>query len=170
MKQGLKESLKRLDRLVHIRQTYVSVAEAAVKQAESEVRHLQQADSEIAGNIQRTQAGIAYLQTAKGSEIHKDEKYIQALKEKRKLIHQSLALATGNLEKRRLEWTEAKKDQQIIEKLRERRLHQWEREDDVANQKTQDDVSIARYVRTRKALRHPETDDTERDVGSDSHK
>ena len=150
MKEGLKWSLKRLDRLVHIRQTYVSVAEAAVKQAEVEVRRLQQADSEIARNIQRTQAGIAYLQTATSNEIQTGEKYIQALKEQRKVIHQSLAVATGNLEKRRLEWTEAMKEQRIIEKLRERRLHQWEREDDVANQKTQDDVSIGRYVRTRK--------------------
>ena len=150
MKEGLKGDLKRLDRLVHIRQTYVSVAEAAVKQAEGEVRRLQQADSEIAGNIQRTQAGIAYLQTATSNEIQTGEKYIQALKEQRKVIRQSLAVATGNLEKRRLEWTEAMKEQRIIEKLRERRLHQWEREDDVANQKTQDDVSIGRYVRTRK--------------------
>jgi flagellar export protein FliJ len=150
MKEGLKGSLKRLDRLVHIRQTYVSVAEAAVKQAEVEVRRLQQADSEIARNIQGTQAGIAYLQTATSNEIQTGEKYIQALKEQRKVIHQSLAVATANLEKRRLEWTEAMKEQRILEKLRERRLHQWEREDDVANQKTQDDVSIGRHVRTRK--------------------
>jgi flagellar export protein FliJ len=149
MKEGLKGSLKRLDRLVQIRQTYVSVAEAAVKQAESEVRRLQQADSEIAGNIQHTQAGIAYLQTATSNEIQTGEKYIQALKEQRKVIHQSLAVAAGKLEKRRLEWTEAMKEQRIIEKLRERRLHQWEREDNVANQKIQDDVSIGRYVRTR---------------------
>jgi flagellar export protein FliJ len=150
MKEDLKESLKRLDRLVDIRQTYVSIAEAAVKQAEGEVRRLHEADSEIAGNIQRTQAGIAYLQTATSNEIQTGEKYIQALKERRKLVRQSLAVATGNLEKRRLEWTEAMKEQRIIEKLRERRLHQWEREDNVANQKTQDDVSIGRYVRTRK--------------------
>jgi flagellar export protein FliJ len=150
MKQGLKESLKRLNRLVHIRQTYVSVAEAAVKQAEGDVLRLQQAESEIVGNIQRTQAGIAYLQTATSNELQTAEKYIQALKEQRKLVHRSLAVATGKLEKRQVEWTEAMKEQQIIEKLRERRLHQWEREDDVANQKTQDDVSIGRYIRTRK--------------------
>jgi hypothetical protein len=41
------------------------------------------------------------------------------------------------------------KEQKVIEKLQERRLHQWEREDDVANRKAQDDVSIGRYVRTR---------------------
>ena len=101
------------------------------------------------GNIQTTQAGIAYLQTATAGQVQADEKYIQALTEQRKAIRQSLAVATSNLEKRRLEWTEAMKEQRIIEKLKERRLHQWEREADVANQKTQDDVSIGRYVRTR---------------------
>jgi flagellar export protein FliJ len=149
MKRGLKGSLKRLERLVHIRQTFVSVAEAAVKQAEGEVRRLEQADAELTGNIQHAQAGIAYLQTATGNEIQTGENYIRALKDQRKLIQQSLAIATGNLEKRRLEWTEAMKEQRIIEKLRERRLHQWVREDDVANQKIADDVSIGRYVRTR---------------------
>ena len=150
MKEDLKGNLKRLDRLVHIHQTYVSAAEAAVKHAENEVCRLEQADCELAGNIQHTQAGIAYLQSATGSEIQTGEQYIQALKEQRKLIHQSLAVATDNLEKSRLEWTEAMREQRIIERVRERRLHQWEREDEAANQKTQDDVSIGRYVRTRK--------------------
>lgn len=149
MSDRLKGSLKRLERLFHIRQTYVSVAEAGVKQAEGEVRRLENADQETAGNIQHTQAGIAYLKTASGNDIQTSEKYIQALKQQRKLIHQSLETATTNLVQRRSEWTEAMKEQKIIEKLQERRLHQSEREDDVANQKSQDDAFIGRYVRTR---------------------
>ena len=62
---------------------------------------LEKADSELAGNIQTTQAGIAYLQTGSGPRIQADEKYIQALTEQRKAIRQSLPVATGNLEKRR---------------------------------------------------------------------
>jgi flagellar export protein FliJ len=149
MKDGLKGSLKRLERLFQIRQTYVSVAEAGVKQAEGEVRRLESADAQVAGNIQDTQAGIAYLQSATGNDIQNGEKYIHALQQQRKVIQQSLETATSNLEQRRGEWTEAMRDQKIIEKLQERRLHQWEREDDVANQKSQDDVSVGRYVRTR---------------------
>jgi flagellar export protein FliJ len=149
MKDGLKGSLKRLERLSQIRQTYVSVAEAGVKQAEGEVRRLKTADTEVAGNIQDTQAGIAHIQTASGQDLQNGEKYIQALQHQRKLIRQSLETATGNLEQRRGDWTEAMREQKIIEKVQERRLHQWEREDDVANQKSQDDVSIGRYVRTR---------------------
>jgi flagellar export protein FliJ len=149
MNDGLKGSLKRLERLFQIRQTYVSVAEAGVKQAEGEVRRLENEDTQVAGNIQDTQAGIAYLRTATGQDIQNGEKYIQLLQERRKAIRQSLETATGNLELRRAEWTEAMREQKIIEKVQERRLHQWEREDDVANQKSQDDMSIGRYVRTR---------------------
>jgi flagellar export protein FliJ len=149
MSGGLKVSLKRLERLSQIRQTYVSVAEAGVKQAEGEVRRLETADAEAAGSIQSTQAGIAYLQTAAGRDIQNGENYIQALQQQRKIIRQSLETATGNLELRRGEWTEAMREQKIIEKVQEHRLHQWEREDDAANQKSQDDVSIGRYVRTR---------------------
>jgi flagellar export protein FliJ len=149
MSAGLKGSLKRLERLFHIRQTYVSVAEAGVKQAEGEVRRLENADAEAVGNIQHTQAGIAYLKTATGYDIQNGEKYIQALKEQRKVIHQSLETATTNLVQRRSEWTEAMKEQKVIEKLQERRLHQSEREDGLANQKSQDDAFIGRYVRTR---------------------
>ncbi len=54
------------------------------KQAEAEVQRLEKADSELAGNIQTTQAGIAYLQTATAGQVQADEKYIQALTEQRK--------------------------------------------------------------------------------------
>lgn len=149
MSDKFKGSLKRLERLFSIRQTYVSVAEAGVKQAEGEVCRLENADSEAAGQIQQTQAGIAYLKRATGSDLHTGERYIQALREQRKLIHLSLETATTNLTERRSEWTEAMKEQKIIEKLQERRLHQSEREDDVAMQKSQDDAFIGRYVRIR---------------------
>jgi flagellar export protein FliJ len=149
MKDGLRASLKRLQRLVEIKQTYVSVAEANVKQAEGEVRQLETAENEIAGNIQHTQAGIAYLQTFTGHDVQSGEKYIQALELQRKVIQQSLEKATSNLEGRRGEWTEAMREQKIIEKVQERRLHQCERDDDVTNQKSQDETSVGRYVRTR---------------------
>ena len=147
--KDLKASLKRLERLVQIKQTYVSVAEANVKQAEGEVHQLETAENAITGNIQHTQAEIAYLQTATGQDIQNSERYIRALEHQRKLIQRSLEIATGNLEQRRNEWTEAKRDQKVASRLQERRLHQWERENDTAQQKSQDDASIARYVRTR---------------------
>jgi flagellar export protein FliJ len=147
--KDLKASLKRLERLFQIRETYVSVAEAGVKQAEGEVRKLEAADTEVAGQIQHSKAEIAYLQTATAHGLQTGEKYISALETHRKAIRQSLEKAAGKLDERRREWTEAMREQKIIEKMQERRLHQWVREDDVANQKTQDDASVGRYVRAR---------------------
>lgn len=166
MSDRLKSSLKRLERLFHIRETYVSVAEAGVKQAEGEVRHLENQDTEVVGQIQHTQEGIAYLQTATGSDIQNGEKYIEALKEQRKLIHRSLETATTNLDHRRSEWTEAMKEQKIIEKLQERRLHQSKREDDVALQKAQDDAFIGSYVRTKRDAEIDRTEHRDTDTKS----
>jgi flagellar export protein FliJ len=149
MKDGLKASLKRLERLLQIRETYVSVAEAGVKLAEGEVRRIETAAAEVARNIQHTRAEIAYLKSATGEDVQNTETYMKALGHQQELIRQSLVTATTNLDKRRSEWTEAMREQKVIEKLQERRLHQWEREDDVATRKSQDDVSIGRYVRTR---------------------
>ena len=150
MKDALKASLKRLERLVQIRDTYVDAAEAGVKQAERELRGLEAAEREVAGNIQQVQAGIAYLKTATGHDVQVDDRYIQALSRQRKQLQQLLEKAADNLEHRRREWTEAMREQKIAAKLQERRLHQWEREGDTAQQKSQDDDAIARYVRTRR--------------------
>jgi len=150
MKDELKATLKRLERLAHIKQTYVSVAEANVKNAEGEVRQLETAETKIIGNIQNTQAEIAYLQTATGHDVQSGERYIRGLELQRTLIRQSLEKANINLEQRRKEWTEAMREQKIIEKVQERRLHQWERQDDAAGQKSQDEMSVGRFVRTRR--------------------
>ena len=149
MNDALKSNLKRLERLVRIRQTLSSAAEASVKQAEGEVRTLEAADGVTVGNIKDTQAGIAYLRTAAGEDVQRSQTYLQALEQQRKLIQQSLEAATDNLTNRRGEWTEARREEKIAENLQERRLHQWQRENDTEQQKSQDDVSIARYVRTR---------------------
>lgn len=149
MNDGQKASLKRLERLVQIKQTYVSVAEANVKTAEGEVRQLETDEQKIIGTIHDTQARIAYLQTATGQEVQSGEGYIKALELHRKAVQQSLVTATTNLEKRRGEWTEAMREQKIIEKVQERRLHQCERDDEVANQKSQDEMTVGRFVRNR---------------------
>jgi len=149
MNDGLKASLKRLERLIQIRQTYVSVAETAVKQAEKELRRLEVAEHELAGHIRHTQEGIAYLKSASGQDVQTDDAYIKELEKQRGLLQLSIEKATGNLEQRRREWTEAMREEKIASKLQERRLHQLERADDVAQQKAQDDAFIARYVRTR---------------------
>ena len=150
MKDELKATLKRLERLAHIKQTYVSVAEANVKNAEGEVRQLETAETKIIGNIQNTQAEIAYLQTATGHDVQSGERYIQALELQRRSIRQSLEKANLDLELCRTEWTEAMREQKMVEKVQEHRLHQWEHQDDAASQKSQDEISIGRFVRIRR--------------------
>ena len=149
MKDALKSGLKRLERLNEIRQTYVSVAEAGVKTAEGEVRQLEAADNTVAGDIEHTRAEIAYCHTATGHDLQSGEKYIAALNTQREVIQQSLEKANSNLEQRRHEWTEALREQKVIEKMQERRFHEWEHEDSVDIQKQQDDASIGRYVRAQ---------------------
>jgi len=128
VKDELKASLKRLGRLAQIKQTYVSVAEANVRNAEGEVRQLESAESKLTGNIQGKQAEIAYLQTATGHDVQSGERYIQALELQRRSM----------------------REQKMVEKVQEHRLHQWEHQDDAASQKSQDEISIGRFVRIRR--------------------
>src|SRR5438876_716864 len=74
----------------------------------------------------------------------------QALELQRRLIRKSLEKANLDIEQCRTEWTEAMREQQIVEKVQERRLHQWEHQDDAEGQKSQDEISIGRFVRTRR--------------------
>ena len=55
---------------------------------------------------------------------------------------------------------EAMRGRKVIEKVQERRLHQFERAGDATNQKTQDDASIGRCARAQKE-RLTELDRTE---------
>jgi flagellar export protein FliJ len=149
MTYGQKTSLKRLERLVQIKQTYTLCVQANVKIAEGEVRQLEKVEREITGSIRHTQAGIAYFQTAQGQEVQSGADYIKALELHRKVVKQSLEKATNKLEQRLSEWTEAMREQRIFEKVQERRLNQYKRDDEVAAQKLQDEISLGRYVRMR---------------------
>src|SRR5438552_4060271 len=113
MKDVSKSDLKRLERLLQIRQTYVSVAEAGVKAGEGEVRQLEAADTKAAQTIQDTRAEIAYRQTTTGHELQSGEEYIRALQDRRKVIQQSLENANSKLAERRSEWTEAMREEKI---------------------------------------------------------
>jgi flagellar export protein FliJ len=149
MKEIIKANLKRLERLVEIRDTYVSAAEAGVKLAEGELRRLQAAESDVAKSILNAQKEIAFMQTSTGHEVQTGERYIHALANQRKAILNSVEEAAAALEQRRREWTEAMREQKITSRLQNRRLRQAERETIVDQQKSQDEAFIARYVRRR---------------------
>ena len=149
MSDHLKSNIKRLQRLLQVRQMVAGVAEANVRETENQLQNLNHAQEEILGKIQMTRAEIAYSTTMSGEEVAIGEKRIQALHLRHKSIQQAVENARGKLEHRRREWVEARREQKIVEKIRERRLLEWERTEEVSKQKSVDDASIGRFIRSR---------------------
>lgn len=146
---SMREHLKRLGRLAQVRQTYVSVAEAGVKESESQLHSLRQRDDEVVGNIQATRAEIAYRPSLTGHDAQHGERYIKALENQRRMVRQSLERAQLKLEQKRLEWVEARREHKVVQKVQERRLLECNRKDDVEQQKAMDEVSIGRFIRSQ---------------------
>jgi flagellar export protein FliJ len=144
-----RRSLDRIQRLVEVRQTYVNVAEAAVREAEVLVRYFEEEAEKNARQIQATREEIAYLKTLTGHEVQAREKHIFSLNFKARQIAQDLEKAVQMLEKRRAEWRETMKDKKIVERVQERRLLEWERSVDVHEQKQVDEMSVGRHARNQ---------------------
>jgi flagellar export protein FliJ len=144
-----RRSLDRVERLVGVRQTYVTAAEAAVREAEVLVRYFEEAAETIARQIQQTREGIAYLKSLSGHEVQTREKHILSLNFKARQIAQDLEKAVQMLDKRRAEWRETMKDKKIVERVQERRLQEWERSVDVLEQKQVDEMSVGRHARNQ---------------------
>jgi len=142
-------SLERIERLVAVRHTYVAAAEARVREAEVFVRYLEGEAEKTARQIQQCREGIAYLKTLSGHEIQAREKHIFSLNFKARQIAQELEKAGELLDKRRAEWRETMKDKKIVERVQERRLHDWARSVDVKEQKAVDEMSVGRHARNR---------------------
>ena len=148
MSDDLRSSIKRLGRIVEVRHTYTTVAEAAFREAEGHVNRLIQADAEMERQIQAVRAEIAHSQGMTGRDVQGNEKYIEGLEFKRRKILQSIEKAKSFVEEKRTEWVERLRDERVIEKVQERRLHEWEREEELLKQKAMDDAFIGRFVRT----------------------
>ncbi len=142
-----RRSLERIERLVEVRQTYVTAAEARVKEAESLVRYFQEELEKNAREAQQTRREIAYLKTLSGFEIQAREKHILSLNFKARQLNVDLDKAGQQLEKRRAEWRETMKDKKIVERLQERRQQQWDHHVDVMEQKQVDEMSVGRFAR-----------------------
>ena len=142
-----RRSLDRIERLVEVRQTYVTAAEAAVREAEVLVRYFEEEAGRVVRQIQQTREEIAYLKTLSGHEIQAREKHIFSLNFKARQIAQDLEKAAQMLEQRRAEWRETMKDKKIVERVQERRLHDWKRSVDVLQQKQVDEMSVGRHAR-----------------------
>jgi len=146
-----RRSLDRIERLVEVRQTYVTAAEAAVREAEVLVRYFEEEAEKVVRQIQQTWEEIAYLKTLTAHAIQAREKHIFSLNFKARQIAQDLDKAVQMLEKRRAEWRETMKDKKIVERVQERRSNEWKRSVDVQQQKQVDEMSVGRFARDAKS-------------------
>ena len=142
-----RRSLDRIERLVEVRQTYVTAAEAAVREAEVLVRYFEEEAEKNARQAQQTREEIAYLKTLSGHELQAREKHIISLNFKARQIARDLEKAVQMLEKRRAEWRETMKEKKIVERVQERRLHEWKHSVGVMAQKQVDEMSVGRFAR-----------------------
>src|SRR5687767_13259852 len=139
MSDQLKPAIKRLKRLLQVRETLSTAAEAAVREAEQEVHRLHTIQETIAGNIRSVREETAYSESFSEGRVQLAEKYIKSLQIGSVKVRQDLEKADKTLERHRIDWVHALGQQRITEKILERRLHESERIDDTANQKSMDD-------------------------------
>lgn len=144
-----RSDIKRLDRVSAMRQTMAGVAEARVKESENVVRDIQLEEEQLVRKIRDTRAEITYRGAMSGRDMQHNEKYIEVLGKVRVGIQQRLEKAKVVLAERHQEWIEARREQKIIERLQERRLHEWQRQEEIALQKAVDESFIGRLVRSR---------------------
>jgi flagellar export protein FliJ len=149
MSAQLQNHTERLKRLLRIRQTLADAAEGQVRESADQVQNLERAEASVDGNIQNTREEIAYSKSLSGNELHLNEKYIQTLSANLQNIKKNLENAKHTLEIRQRQWRQAMSDVKMTEKLRDRRLQELSRKNEVANQKAMDDGFIGSLVRSR---------------------
>jgi flagellar FliJ protein len=145
--QNLKSNLKRLERVSEVRRAFVIAAEARVREADQQVRQFAEAAEEIAGKMRDMQEEFSYVQRTTGDQIQGHEQCIRSLGRQSDQARQDLDRARMSLELSRAEWTEAMREQKIVERVKQRRLRDWNRRDDAEKQKATDENSVTRHTR-----------------------
>jgi len=144
-----KEKLRRIERLVGIRQSYLTAAEGRVREAEQQVRLRAESAAEKDGQVRQAQAEIAYLDHSTGASIQNRERYIFGLLLRARQAHEALEKARIVLEGRQREWRECLRDQKVIMKVQERRLLEWRQIIDVTEQRQVDEMTVAQHARNQ---------------------
>ena len=148
MADELKPAIKRLKRLLQVRETLSNAAEAALRESEHEVHRLNTAQEVIAGNIRGVRAETAYSESFTVNRVQLAETYIKSLEIGGIKVRQELEKADKILERRRIDYVHALSQQRITEKILEQRLHESQRIDDIATQKAMDDSHLGKMVRS----------------------
>jgi len=144
-----RRGLRRMERLVDVRQTFVTAAEAVVREAEGMVRYFEGEIRENERQILHAREENAYFRDSESAVISARERYIVSLQERGRRLAQDLVKATQLLEKRRADWRETLKARKTVETVKERRLQEWTRSVDVADQKRVDEMTIGKHVRNQ---------------------
>jgi flagellar export protein FliJ len=130
----------------------VAAAEAGYREVEQQVRSLESATEEVTRRINAAQENMFQTQRTTSDEILTRENFIRRLRTRAAELQRQLDEANDLMETRRAEWTEAKREQRIVEQLHEKRMRDWKRHDDASKQNTDDDTAISRHARR---LRNP---------------
>ena len=144
-----RQRLHRIDRLAEVRQSYVTAAEGRVREAEQHVRLCEEAAEHTDRQIRLLREEIAYLNHSTGEELQNRERYIFTLHVRARQAREMLDKSRKVLDSRRHEWRETKRDHMVIEKVQERRLHEWQHSLNVAEQKEVDEMTVARHARNQ---------------------
>lgn len=154
MRSEFREQLRRLARLVRHRDLCVSAAEGRVQQAAAAVQQLQVQRDETLGRIRATRQELALRGSATGLSLQVTERFVDSLTRRCAELEQSIQKAAVTLNQRRLEWVEARREQRIVTRLQEHRVHLAAREEAVQAQKSADELFNAKHARTRISIVH----------------
>lgn len=146
MRDG-RQKIERLTRLVDLRQISVEECERQVRNAELRQARAEKRLGDERGNFDRLQAAFSHPQARTGLDLRQTEAALKASLARQERIAQEIENAKSSVGGARARWMEARREQKVVERLRERRLHDAEREMEYRMQKATDEVAITRHRR-----------------------
>jgi flagellar export protein FliJ len=148
----LKSRLQRLERLSDLRRTHVMVAEGRVAEARRQVALLEENAEAIRQKIREARSNMVCTVRISGEELQAVEKFVQVLQRQAAQIEADQIAANAALDLRRLEWTEALREQKIVDRVQEKRRREWKRQAGTGIEKEADRDSVMRHhCRTRRS-------------------
>ena len=142
-----RDRIKRLGRLIDVRQIAVDQAEVRVRQSEADVRRYEDRLRSEECKIRQAMEQFAEPAVKCGIDLQQSEAAAEAGRIRSRKIRQDIENAGVRLKECLQEWTEARRERKTVEKLRERKLHKAVREEETIMQKLMDETSISRYRR-----------------------
>jgi flagellar export protein FliJ len=138
--------VKRLQKLVEIRETLAGAAEGPVRESEQRIRSLNETRQTIRESVQHARSEKSGARVQSAARLRIIERFINTLQARDASIQYNIERAEQTLEKQRRAWIEARREQKIAEKALERQSRQSQRTDEIALQRSMDDGFNAKGV------------------------